>query len=101
MVTDGRQLRAGRIILGLTVNEMASLAGINRNSVLRVEGFGTLPYAAYAADRIMEALKRQGIVFTVRDGLAGVQFKAAYRRTKTPYRKKAESCPLIQAQNRL
>lgn len=96
MVTDGRQLKAGRIILGLTVKEMARLAGIHRNSVLRVESFGTLPFAAYAADRIMGALKRRGIIFTVKDGLAGVQFKAANRRTKKPYRKKANSCLFIQ-----
>lgn len=62
-VTDGRQLKAGRIILGLTVDEMAEAAKLNRNSVLRVERFQNLPYYAHAADKIAKALEERGISF--------------------------------------
>lgn len=36
-IIDGRQARAARIILGMTVRQMAEAAGIDRKSVLRVE----------------------------------------------------------------
>lgn len=86
-VTDGRQLKAGRVILDMTIDDMAEAARLNRNSVLRVEAHETLPISAYAAERIQRTLEDRGIAFIVRDGLAGVLFKAAQRRGKTSRKK--------------
>jgi DNA-binding XRE family transcriptional regulator len=82
-VIDGRQLRAGRIILGMTVRGMAEAAGMNRNSVLRVEKHETLPYFAWAADKIAEVLQERGIVFTATGGKVGVMFAGAAGRKRT------------------
>jgi DNA-binding XRE family transcriptional regulator len=84
-VIDGRQLRAGRIILRMTVRGMAEACGLNRNSILRVEAHETLPRSAWAADRIAAILQERGIVFTVEDGKAGVMFQAAAGRGRKPY----------------
>lgn len=82
-VTDGRQLKAGRVILGMTINDMAEVAGLNRNSVLRVEARKTLPNHAHAAELIQRAMEDRGIRFIVQDGSAGVLFQAAQRRLRT------------------
>lgn len=60
--TDGRQLRAARAILGLTVVETAEIAGLHRNSVLRAEGQKKLPRQAHAANLISKAFEERGIV---------------------------------------
>ncbi len=57
IVTDGRQLKAARIIAGLTIREMADLAGLNRNSVMRVEALKSLPYYSWTADKLATALQ--------------------------------------------
>lgn len=87
-VTDARQLKSGRVILGLTVEEMAKLANIHKNSVLRVERFTTLPFHTFAADRIQKALEALGISFEIKDGQVGVFFSASTKRAKTPYKKR-------------
>ena len=87
-VTDGRQLKAARVILGMTINQLAEAAGLHKNSVMRVENYGTLPRSAHAAGRMQKALEEMGIVFEVKDGRAGVLFTAATKRTKTPYVRK-------------
>jgi DNA-binding XRE family transcriptional regulator len=74
-VSDGRQLRAGRAIVGLTVREMAQAAGINRNSVIRVEQFKTLPRSCWAASRIAKALEDLGITFISSDVSVAVSFQ--------------------------
>jgi DNA-binding XRE family transcriptional regulator len=87
-VTDARQLKAARVIAGMTIDDLAAAAGINRNSILRVEKQTTLPNSAYAADRIRKALEAMGFVFEIRDGKAAILFVAAARRTHTPYQRK-------------
>ncbi len=85
IVTDGRQLKAARVVAGLTVREIAEAAGLNRNSVLRVEASETLPYFAYAADKLAVVLQERGIIFTVVDGTVGIMFSApSSRRRKRP-----------------
>ncbi len=84
-VIDGRQLKAGRVILGMTVREMAEAANINRSSVLRVESTQTLPHFAWAADKISEVLQERGICFELRDGEAGVWFLSAKKRSRKSY----------------
>ncbi len=89
-VTDARQLKAGRIILGMTIDDMAKASGLNRNSVLRVESFKTLPYHLDSARRIQIALEAQGVVFSIREGgYAEVSFKASETRQKLPRKTKA------------
>ena len=76
-VVDGRQLKAGRTILGMTIREMAEAAGINRNSVLRAEALKTLPRFSWAADKIADVLQESGISFELENGQAGVWFASA------------------------
>ena len=87
-VTDGRQLKAGRVILGLTIQDMAEAAGLHKNSVIRVERHSTLPHHTYAANKIQKALESLGIKFEIKDERAGLFFTAATKRTKTPYVRK-------------
>lgn len=84
-VTDGRQLKAGRVILGLTVEEMAKLANLHKNSVLRVERHKTLPRSALAADQIIMALEALGICFEIKSEHVGLFFPASTKRAKKPY----------------
>ena len=87
-VTDGRQIKAARVVLGLTIRQMADLSGVNRNSVLRVEATKTLPRSAWAADRIIKALEDRGINFTVQHNKVGLSFEAAPQRARAPYKRK-------------
>ncbi len=84
-VTDGRQLKAGRVILGLTVEEVAKLANLHKNSVIRVESHTTLPHHTYAADRIKKSLENLGICFEIKTEHVGLFFPASIKRAKKPY----------------
>ena len=86
-VVDGRQLKAGRVLAGLTIREMAALVRLNRNTVLRVEKFHTLPLFTHAGDRIAEVLMSLGIEFVVQDGRPGVFFSGATQRLRRKYLK--------------
>lgn len=77
-VTDGRQLKAARVIAGLTIDGMAAAAGLNRNSIMRVEKQTNLPRFAYAADRMKEALEAHGIMFEAENGKAAILFTTAH-----------------------
>lgn len=94
-VIHGRQLKAGRIILGLTVKDMAQWAGLHKNSVMRVEKYGTLPHFSYAAAKIEQALKILGIEFEIKDGRAGLFFHAGTERRKASYKRKSHSIKSI------
>ena len=52
---DGRQVRAARAILGMTLDDIARLAGLNRNSVHRLEHIGALPEFSYAGSKLTAA----------------------------------------------
>lgn len=82
-VTSGRQLKAARTIVGLTIREMADAAGLNHNTITRVERLETLPYHASAADLMAATLQEMGIVFTAGDGRAGVSFSVATMRKRS------------------
>ena len=81
-VLDGRQFKAARAVLGMTVREMAQVSGLNRNTVLRVEAQKTLPCPSFAVDRLTIALRERGISFSATgDGeRVGILFKAHVRR---------------------
>jgi len=89
ILTDGRQLRAARVIAGLTVREMADLIGMNRNSVMRIEAFRALPFHTHAGDKIVETLQERGIEFVIQNGKTGVFFSGATERVKGRRRPKA------------
>jgi len=82
ILTDGRQLKAARVLAGLTIREMAELIGMNRNSVMRIESFNALPLHTHAGDRIVEALQEQGIEFVIQDGKPGIFFSGATKRIR-------------------
>jgi hypothetical protein len=84
-VTDGRQLKAGRVILGMSIRDMAQATGLNRNSILRVEAHENLPHHAHAADRMVKALEERGICFTANDCLLGVHFEGLSKRLRPKY----------------
>jgi len=74
ILKDGRQLKAGRVIAGLTVRGMAEKAGVNKNTVLRVESQKVVPYFSYAADRITAVLEEMGISFDVDEKSFSITF---------------------------
>jgi len=75
-VVDGRQLKAGRILIKMSVNEMAKSAGLHRNSVMNVENTHLLPYHVYAAKRMESVLKDRGVKFSITNNSIGVHIKA-------------------------
>lgn len=79
---DGRQLRAGRMILGLTMQQMGEAADINRNSVLRVEGKKRLPRHCWAGERISEFLEQEGVMFDADGDVAVIRFASDPTRRK-------------------
>jgi DNA-binding XRE family transcriptional regulator len=83
-------LKAARMILGLTTRQMAEVAKLNRNSILKVEKTKTLPSSAWAADRMATALQNLGVMFTIKDGFAGIAFAASTRRHGIKYVKSSE-----------
>lgn len=90
-LTDGRQLKAARIIVGLTIREIADLIGMNRNSIMRAESFESLPFHTFAGDRISEALQDIGIEFVVQDGKPGILFSGATERSKFGCRRRPKA----------
>ena len=91
ILTDGRQLKAARVMAGFTIREMADIIGMNRNSVSRIESFKSLPFYTHAGDRILESLQEQGIEFVVQDGKPGVFFSGATERSRTKYRRRPKA----------
>ncbi|WP_427026566.1 hypothetical protein ACP4J4_20325 (plasmid) [Aureimonas ureilytica] len=89
---DGRQARAARVILGMTVAEMATAAGIDRKSVLRVEHMkgiriNRMGSGGYGVDSLARAIEERGIICDVIDRQPIVRFSTTapppkYRRRK-------------------
>lgn len=86
-VTDGRQLKAARVALGLTVRELAQKAGLNRNSILRVEALKEIPHNAFAVDCVADILRGMGVSFVRDQAQAGILFPASTERKKRRNRK--------------
>lgn len=57
-----RALRAGRALLGLSQEELATIAGVSRQIVVRLEG-GNDNVLAESIIRVRAALESQGVVF--------------------------------------
>lgn len=90
-LVDGRQLVAGRAIVGWTVREMAAKAGLAKSTVNRVENEHTLPTSAYAADKMAKALEDAGVTFGSHAGGLTIHFDAPTRRTVKRYRRKTSA----------
>jgi len=75
-VVDGRQLKAGRILINMSVNEMAQCADLHRNSVMNVESKHLLPFHIYAAKRMETVLRDRGVSFSITNNSIGVHIKA-------------------------
>ncbi len=75
-VVDGRQLKAGRILIKMSINEMARRAGLHRNSVTNVENKHLLPFHVYAAKRMESVLRDKGVKFSITKTSIGVHIEA-------------------------
>jgi transcriptional regulator with XRE-family HTH domain len=64
---SGAQLRAARALLNLSMDDVARLAGVHKNTVFRLENDGQS--YSHAAASIVRALEEAGVEFT----LTGVQ----------------------------
>jgi transcriptional regulator with XRE-family HTH domain len=74
----GRQIAAVRAVLRLRMDDLASAAGLHRQSILYNERKEHLPrYGGYAAERIAEALAPLGVTFETRDDAFAVVFRPA------------------------
>lgn len=87
IVVDGRQLKLGRMLAGMTIREMAEAANINRNSVLYAETQTVLAYHTYGADRITAVLLDKGIVFEIDGDHAVIKFLSRSKRNYKNYKK--------------
>lgn len=79
MIIDGRQARAARVILGMTVRQMAEAAGIDRKSVLRVEHMKSIRLhyggsGGFGVDCLARAIKARGVLCDVIEGEPIVRF---------------------------
>jgi transcriptional regulator with XRE-family HTH domain len=88
VLLDGRQLKAARVVLGLTVRDLADISGYHRNTILREESRKTLKTYAAAAENIAYHLMQRGIKFIVQDGKVGILFDAPTVRDPVKYRRK-------------
>lgn len=77
-IIDGRQVRAARIILGMTVRQMAEAAGIDRKSVLRVEHMKGIRIGwdegGLGVRSLSAAIEARGVLCDVIDGEPIVRF---------------------------
>jgi hypothetical protein len=68
----GWQIKAARVALGLTLDDVAAASGLNRNSVHRAENAPPRRMPVFASERITKVLEQQGACFSEFDGRAAV-----------------------------
>ncbi|GGD93414.1 hypothetical protein GCM10011390_10240 [Aureimonas endophytica] len=78
-IDDGRQIRAARAILGMTVQELADAAGLHKNSVLTVEAKKRIRRAphtggGHSVSLIEKAIEARGVICDLIDGQPIVRF---------------------------
>jgi transcriptional regulator with XRE-family HTH domain len=92
MKISGRQVMAARNLLGLTQDELATAASVDRTTVLRFETGQIEPQRA-SLKKIQDELERRGIEFTNGTGV-GVRINyekaAEYARTAVPARNESD-----------
>ena len=71
----GRQIAAARAILRLTLDDLAKLSGLHKQSIVYNERKGRFPRHAHAAKRMGEALEPLGVSFETRKDGYAVVFK--------------------------
>lgn len=69
---SGRQLRAARVLVGLTADQLAKLSGVSLNTIKRAEA-ADRPSSMMPANlrAITQALIDQGVIFCGRDEHGG------------------------------
>ena len=66
------QIRAARVLLGLSQQDLAKLSGIGLATLKRIEGAGAeLTGTAQTMARIQRALEAAGVIFLDEEGNAG------------------------------
>lgn len=61
---DGEQIRAARMLLGITAQELAELAGVSVPTIQRMDSAkGTVSGRHDTVEKVRRALKAQGIQF--------------------------------------
>lgn len=76
-------LRAGRALLALSQEELAGLAGVSRQIVVRIEKC-ELNVLAESIDKVRSALEENGVVFFEGASDRGPGVALRRRRSKTP-----------------
>jgi DNA-binding XRE family transcriptional regulator len=78
MLSTGRQLRAGRVLAGLSQAELAKRAQVNVNTIISMEkkDLAELTSAFDVVRRVARALEESGVVFTNGDE-PGVKLRKA------------------------
>ena len=76
---QGRILKAGRVLAGLSQGQLAEAASVHRKSVQYWEARPLLAVQSWGLDRLINALEGLGIHFTSSDGgaesqISGVEF---------------------------
>ena len=75
MLTLSRQLRAGRVLVGMEQQALATAAGISIGTVRRMEaGAGSIRGQAETLRRVQRALETAGVAFT-NGGEPGVKLR--------------------------
>lgn len=72
LMITGRQVRAARAALRWTVNDLATRAAVNKNTVMRFESTEDVHRATIAT--VQYALEQAGIRFIWQDGKTGILF---------------------------
>jgi transcriptional regulator with XRE-family HTH domain len=70
MLKTGNQLRAARVLVGMTQEEVAERAGVHLNTISAMERRGerVLTSAFDVVDRVSQALERAGVIFLYGNG---------------------------------
>ncbi|WP_188913509.1 helix-turn-helix transcriptional regulator [Aureimonas endophytica] len=75
-ITDGRQVRAVRAMLGMTQAELGQAAGVHRMSINNAEKRQRLPPRSWAAEQVAKYGAENGIVADVVDGVPVVRVQS-------------------------
>ena len=77
MLNQGRILKAGRILAGMSQGQLAEAAGVHKNCVQYWEARTLLAAQSGGLDRVIQALEERGIAFISTYGDDGGLFTGA------------------------
>lgn len=73
---NGRQIRAARTILGLTILETAKLSKLNRNTIMLLESRRSIHKFCPIAKRVASVFMDRGIEFVTINNKSGILFQS-------------------------